>query len=111
MHVRHMQGLPSKDAAHQMGKCLNRYLLLTGKIEISRSFGDLPYKSCGMSAQPDIKIFDITSRDQFLLLGCDGFWSVFGPDDAVAFARDLIQEGATAKHVCNRLINEVRHLL
>ena len=87
---------------------LRRIRARPGKIEISRSFGDALYKRSGMSAVPDVKIFDILSpRDQFLLLGCDGFWGVFAPEDAVAFAARLLKDGSTAKHVCNRLINEV----
>lgn len=85
---------------------------LEGKIEISRSFGDLQYKKSGMIAKPDVTIFDLTTRDQFLLLGCDGFWNVFGPNDAIVFASKLAAQGATTKHICNRLINEavrVRH--
>ena len=79
-----------------------------GKIEISRSFGDLQYKNKGMSAVPDVKVFELMPRDKFVLLGCDGFWGVFGPDDACTMAFSLMQAGHPPKHICNRLINEVR---
>ena len=56
---------------------------------------------------PDIKVFSIAApRDAFLLLGCDGFWGIFGAEDAVQFAGAELAKGGSAKHTCNRLINE-----
>ena len=75
---------------------------------MSRSFGDLAYKRLGLSSVPDVKVFNITApRDRFLLLGCDGFWGIFGADDAVQFASAELGKGSSAKHTCSRLINEV----
>ncbi|KAK9812811.1 hypothetical protein WJX72_004205 [[Myrmecia] bisecta] len=79
---------------------------LEGRVEVSRSFGDRQFKQKGMVATPHIQIFNITDRDQFLLCGCDGFWGVFGPEDAVKMASKLLGEGRDAKATCNRLINE-----
>jgi integrin-linked kinase-associated serine/threonine phosphatase 2C len=28
----------------------------------------------GCSATPDIQAFELTDKDKFLILGCDGFW-------------------------------------
>jgi serine/threonine protein phosphatase PrpC len=30
----------------------------------------------GASCVPDVTAFELTPRDQFMLLACDGFWSV-----------------------------------
>lgn len=30
----------------------------------------------GVVATPDIHSFDLTERDQFIILGCDGLWGV-----------------------------------
>ena len=49
----------------------------------------------------------MTQRDRFLLLGCDGFFGVFNPEDAAALTAKLL-EGRSAKSVCEKLINEVR---
>ncbi|KAH9322771.1 hypothetical protein KI387_017410, partial [Taxus chinensis] len=35
-------------------------------------------------------LFELTKRENFMILGCDGLWGVFGPSDAVEFvARQL----------------------
>lgn len=47
---------------------------LLGRIELSRSLGDAAFKKRGMTATPDVTVFEAGERDAFLLLGCDGFW-------------------------------------
>ncbi|EIE23484.1 protein serine/threonine phosphatase 2C [Coccomyxa subellipsoidea C-169] len=84
---------------------------LGGRVEVSRSFGDPLYKSAGMSAVPDMKVFKITDRDRFLLLGCDGFFGVFNPDEALSAVMRHINDGRPVKNICERLINEVRLLI
>ncbi len=44
--------------------------------QVSRGFGDAAFKGCGACAVPDVVAFALTPRDRFLLLACDGFWSV-----------------------------------
>lgn len=77
---------------------------LQGKIEVSRSFGDVQFKKVGMSAIPNIQIFNITSQDKFLLCGCDGFWSCFSPQDAAQLVSEMSQAGKSLKAICNRLV-------
>lgn len=54
-----------------------------------------------------MQVFNITERDRFLLLGCDGFFSVFNPDEAAAAVMRHINDGRPVKNLCERLINEV----
>eukprot|EP00854_Cymbomonas_tetramitiformis_P013888 gene13888-16414_t len=79
---------------------------LLGRIEVSRSIGDRHFKKVGMSATPDVSGFRLTPVDKFMILGCDGFWGVFGPQDAVDFVASYLKEGRTVKAVCNRILNE-----
>ena len=79
----HAKGIMFKVACNRSGTRTKLCVALTGKIEVSRSFGDIHYKRLGMSAAPDIQVFNITPQDRFLLCACDGFWSCFGPQDAV----------------------------
>ncbi|XP_037496702.1 probable protein phosphatase 2C 8 isoform X3 [Jatropha curcas] len=60
----------------------------------------------GVVATPDIHSFDLTDREHFIILGCDGLWGVFGPNDAVEFVQRLLKEGLTATAVSRRLIRE-----
>ncbi|EFJ51267.1 hypothetical protein VOLCADRAFT_42867, partial [Volvox carteri f. nagariensis] len=78
---------------------------LAGRIQVARSFGDAAFKKMGCSGTPDVTAFQLTSRDLFLLLGCDGFWGVFGAQEAVDVVHSLLNEGLGAKAVTNRLIN------
>ncbi|PNW78595.1 hypothetical protein CHLRE_09g390600v5 [Chlamydomonas reinhardtii] len=77
---------------------------LAGRIQISRSFGDAAFKRLGCSAAPDVTAFPLTRRDRFMLLGCDGFWGVYGAQEAVDAAAALLAEGAAPKAVTNRLL-------
>ncbi|KAL3716291.1 hypothetical protein ACJRO7_007970 [Eucalyptus globulus] len=49
---------------------------LQGRLEVSRAFGDRQFKKVGVVATPDIHSFELTGREQFLILGCDGLWGV-----------------------------------
>ena len=75
-----------------------------GKSEVSRAFGDAALKSKGLSAVADVQIFNLTKHDKFLLLGCDGFWSCWSADDAVATTQGLLEAGRTPKEAANRLV-------
>ncbi|GFP94637.1 probable protein phosphatase 2c 8 [Phtheirospermum japonicum] len=79
---------------------------LQGRLEVSRAFGDRQFKKVGVVAVPDVHSFDLTERDHFVILGCDGLWGVFGPSDAVDFVHKLLKEGLPVKAVCRRLVRE-----
>lgn len=79
---------------------------LQGRLEVSRAFGDRQFKKVGVTAVPDIQSFDVTEREHFIILGCDGLWGVFGPNDAVDFVHKLLNEGLPVTGVCRRLVRE-----
>ncbi|KAL6846376.1 hypothetical protein ACP4OV_023824 [Aristida adscensionis] len=76
---------------------------LQGRIEVSRAFGDRQFKkvphkiNCsfsqkvGLIATPDVHSFELTKKDHFIVLGCDGLWGVFGPSDAVEFVQKQLK--------------------
>lgn len=79
---------------------------LQGRLEVSRAFGDRHFKKVGVTATPDIHSFDLTEREHFIILGCDGLWGVFGPGDAVDFVQKLLKEGLSVTAVSRRLVRE-----
>ncbi|KAK9996528.1 hypothetical protein SO802_021214 [Lithocarpus litseifolius] len=79
---------------------------LQGRLEVSRAFGDRQFKKVGVVATPEIHSFDLTNREQFIILGCDGLWGVFGPSDAVDFVHKLLKEGLPVTTVSRRLVKE-----
>ncbi|KAI3858733.1 hypothetical protein MKX03_033686 [Papaver bracteatum] len=79
---------------------------LQGRLEVSRAFGDRNFKKVGVSATPDVHSFDLTERDHFIILGCDGLWGVFGASDAVDFVQKQLKEGLSVTTVSRRLVRE-----
>ncbi|XP_021802768.1 probable protein phosphatase 2C 8 isoform X1 [Prunus avium] len=79
---------------------------LQGRLEVSRAFGDRHFKKVGVVATPDIHSFDLTEREHFIILGCDGLWGVIGPSDAVAFVQKLSKEGLPVSTISRRLVKE-----
>ncbi|KAK8710484.1 hypothetical protein V6N13_145805 [Hibiscus sabdariffa] len=79
---------------------------LQGRLEVSRAFGDRQFKKVGVVATPEIHSFDLTDREHFIILGCDGLWGVFGPSDAVEFVQKLLKEGFPVTAVSRRLVRE-----
>lgn len=78
---------------------------LAGRLEVSRSFGDAAFKRMGASSVPNVTSFEIKAHDKFLIVACDGFWTLWSPDDAVRTAQGLLAEGREPKAVTNRLLN------
>lgn len=57
---------------------------VNGNLNLSRAIGDLKYKTNKdlpveaqiITAHPDVRVFELSSEDQFFLLACDGVWDV-----------------------------------
>ncbi|XP_078431079.1 protein phosphatase 2C family protein isoform X2 [Wolffia australiana] len=79
---------------------------LQGRLEVSRAFGDRQFKKVGVIATPDIHSFELTGRERFLILACDGLWEVFAPGDAVDFVQKHLQDGLSVATVAKRLVRE-----
>lgn len=79
---------------------------LQGRLEVSRAFGDRQFKKVGVIATPDVHSFELTDRDRFIILGCDGLWGVFGPSDAVDFVDKQLKDGLSPTAVTRRLVRE-----
>ncbi|KAA0058110.1 putative protein phosphatase 2C 8 isoform X1 [Cucumis melo var. makuwa] len=79
---------------------------LQGRLEVSRAFGDRQFKKLGVIATPDIHSFELTDREHFIILGCDGLWGVFGPSDAVDFVQKLLKDGLSVASISRRLVRE-----
>ncbi|XP_060205473.1 probable protein phosphatase 2C 8 isoform X2 [Lycium barbarum] len=60
----------------------------------------------GVIPTPDVHSFELTERDHFIILGCDGLWGVFGPSDAVDFVQKLLKEGLPVSAVSRCLVRE-----
>lgn len=54
-----------------------------GCLEVSRSLGDARFKKLGVSATPDVTSFAVGAAQRFVLLACDGVWTVIDGQTAV----------------------------
>lgn len=58
---------------------------VNGGLNLSRSFADFDYKQNKdlswaeqmITCKPDVKSFDRTKNDDYILLGCDGIWEKY----------------------------------
>ncbi|XP_048137573.1 probable protein phosphatase 2C 8 isoform X2 [Rhodamnia argentea] len=97
---------PERARIQKAGGVVSSNGRLQGRIEVSRAFGDRQFKKVGVVATPDIHSFELTGREQFIILGCDGLWGVFGTSDAVEFVHKLLKEGLLVTAVARRLVRE-----
>eukprot|EP01053_Blabericola_migrator_P001371 Blabericola_migrator_1__1370@NODE_1356_length_4729_cov_1432_602746_g897_i1_p1_GENE_NODE_1356_length_4729_cov_1432_602746_g897_i1NODE_1356_length_4729_cov_1432_602746_g897_i1_p1_ORF_typecomplete_len561_score127_12PP2C/PF00481_21/5_1e09PP2C/PF00481_21/2_2e51PP2C_2/PF13672_6/0_1PP2C_2/PF13672_6/9_5e11SpoIIE/PF07228_12/2_2e07HAUS4/PF14735_6/0_2_NODE_1356_length_4729_cov_1432_602746_g897_i112652947 len=71
-----------------------------GNLNLSRTIGDLFYKSNKelraeeqkITAFPDVRIIPITKDDEFVILACDGIWDCVTNQEAVDFVRERLGE-------------------
>lgn len=89
-----------------------------GRLAISRSFGDFCFKEVGdkwlkegslmMENSPDIKeIYMNPLEDEFLLIGCDGLFEAYTPQEAVDLIRSKLARMQPTEQDPNRVIREV----
>eukprot|EP00808_Paulinella_micropora_P007454 g75865.t1 len=85
--------LKEKQRIEKCGGFVDAEGRVCGRLAVSRSFGDLPVKKKGVVSQPDITKFTIKPGiDKFMILACDGLWSVFSSHDAVDFVSQEIDK-------------------
>jgi len=83
-------------------------------IGITRALGDLYFKSeqftngkpSGLICNPDIRKYELTSDDKFIILATDGFWDQVSSQEAVNFV--LQEKESNAKLICKRLTDLVK---
>ena len=57
---------------------------VNSNLNLSRAIGDLKYKTNEalppekqvITAEPDVRVFELTKEDRFFVLACDGIWDV-----------------------------------
>ena len=70
-----------------------------GNLNLSRALGDLKYKTnkelkpeeWPITANPDVRVEDLTSEDDFVIMGCDGIWETKSNDEMVAYIYDRLK--------------------
>ena len=86
-----------------------------GILNLSRSLGDLEYKSDTslqlkdqmITAMPDIKKEKITSEVQFLILACDGIWDCLSSQEAIDFVNELIKKKEKTSVIIEEMFDKI----
>jgi integrin-linked kinase-associated serine/threonine phosphatase 2C len=87
---------------------------VNGILEVSRAFGDIPFKKYGVLCHPELMKFKVTGEDQFIVLACDGFWGSWSAEEAMEFTKDLLDSAkmqdteltATCKTLVKHVVEE-----
>lgn len=99
------------------GGTITRDGYVNSHLTVARAIGDwhLPdlkrINGTGpLIADPEIKKWELSELDEFLLLGCDGLWSVLKSHEAIAFARRQLREHNDPELCSKALVREALKL-
>lgn len=82
------------------------YGRVDGRLAVARAFGDFEFKPV-VSNRPDItQIFLHPQDDEFLLIGCDGFFDAYQSQEAVTLIRGKLMEMSLVEQDPARVIRE-----
>jgi protein phosphatase 2C family protein 2/3 len=76
------------------------------QLNYSRAFGGKDLKMFGLTAEPDISHFEVTSDDQLVILASDGLWDVVNPRVACEIAMHARSNGRSASNEIVRVAIE-----
>ena len=87
---------------------------VNGSLAVSRALGDFEYKNvqgkgpCEQLVSPEPEIFEINrqgSKDEFIILACDGIWDVMSNEELCNFVRDRMRLTDDLKNICNQVVD------
>ncbi|KAI8809788.1 phosphatase 2C-like domain-containing protein [Cladochytrium replicatum] len=68
-------------------------------LVVSRSLGDSVATKLGVLSEPDVRFFDITRNDKFLVLGTDGLWDGLAVQAVVEIVSKHTDAGKASEHL------------
>jgi serine/threonine protein phosphatase PrpC len=73
---------------------------------MTRSIGDVVAKSVGVTYEPEIKSFPLTSDDKFIVIGSDGLWDRIPNDEVTRIVANPFYAHKDADGAVNYLMKE-----
>lgn len=85
-----------------------------GILAVARAFGDIDFKGESgetgfITCEPDIKMWTINEKTEFIVLACDGVWDVMSNYDVVKFVREKLLQGLSPQTVTEQLVLQCFH--
>jgi len=88
---------------------------VNGNLNLSRAIGDLDYKANDtlsrseqlIISNPDIRTWDISNDDQFLVIGCDGIWGRYEMEQVCRYLSLLYQKGKSLREANEDLLDSL----
>jgi serine/threonine protein phosphatase PrpC len=86
-----------------------------GNLNLSRALGDLKYKTNTdlkpeehpVTANPEIKEFDLDGTEDFIVMGCDGIWETKSNEEMVEYVYDKLKQNKSLSDVVSELLNDI----
>ncbi|EFA80963.1 actin binding protein [Heterostelium album PN500] len=82
---------------------------LFGSLAVARSFGDREYKEGEkkfVTSEPFTQVIDLTPKDHYIIMGCDGLWDKVSYEEATTMCSKLHKQGKNAKEISEALVND-----
>jgi|688.fasta_scaffold354380_2 serine/threonine protein phosphatase PrpC len=90
---------------------------VNGGLNLTRSFADfdykknkgLPYDEQMITCNPDIEEYEVTDKDEFIVVGCDGIWEKYveNSQGLIDIVSKGLKEGKEHKKVVEDLLEQL----
>jgi len=88
---------------------------INGRLNLSRAIGDFDYKGNDkmdfnqqlVISTPDIRTWDMSADDEYLILGCDGIWECLQAKQISEFLSTKIKNGRSIKSAVEDLLDYI----
>ena len=75
-------------------------------LSMSRSFGDNLAHTVGVNNIPDVKMFDYTGGEKFIVIASESIWQYIDSDECVRIIKDYYEKNMDAVSALNSLVTE-----
>lgn len=88
---------------------------VNGNLNLSRAIGDLKYKANKnlppeaqiITAHPDVRVFELTTADEYFLLACDGIWDVITNEVCFTTVSQLLHKSQQRPNLFQKLAKQL----
>ena len=75
-------------------------------LAMTRSFGDSIAHSVGVISEPEIKKYEITGNERFIIIASDGIWEYITSEECVNIVKNFYENNLDAVGAINAIIKE-----